>query len=144
MRLLMRDSPDRPGALEIFTRGFSAAARHVEEPIEEERRRWQQTVLGRRASLEARFRDLTSQWKEDTEYYSTMAQIASHPAYQEIIDMGWPALPFILKDLGENGGMWFGALYAITQQDPVPPEDRGYIDRMTRAWLRWGVQNNVL
>lgn len=52
--------------------------------------------------------------------------------------MGAVALSLILEDLRENSGHWYWALKAISNEDPVPPEDRGAIKSMKAAWLRWG------
>lgn len=90
---------------------------------------------------EKRFRDLVAKWKADTMYVSSVTQMATHPAYQQIIGMGRSALPLLLRELAENGGHWFWALKAITGDDPVPPEDRGNVARMTAAWLAWGRAN---
>jgi len=91
-----------------------------------------------------RFRRLARQWKEDTRWSSSTNQIAMHPAYQAIIGMGEEALPLILQDLGSNSGHWYWALKAISNQDPVPPSDRGAIKRMNAAWLRWGEQKGLV
>jgi len=35
-------------------------------------------------------------------------------------------------------GHWHRALRQITGADPVPPADRGNLDKAAEAWLRWG------
>lgn len=129
---------------ERATPGVSAAARVVDQSIEEAWEHWQVTITSRRGTLESEFQQLAQQWKEETEFQSAAERIAMHPAYQRIIGMGREALPFILRDLQDTHDMWFWALAAITGENPVPEEDRGYIDRMTRAWVRWGVRRNVI
>jgi hypothetical protein len=53
--------------------------------------------------------------------------------------MGPAAIPFILKDLQDNGpNHWFWALHAITEENPVPKDHPGDIVAMTEAWLQWG------
>jgi hypothetical protein len=64
--------------------------------------------------------------------------MVDHPAYQEIIALGPPAIPLLLAELRMEARYWFAALSAITGQDPVPAEDRGSVRKMTDAWLRWG------
>jgi hypothetical protein len=44
----------------------------------------------------------------------------------------------LLRKLEQDPYLWFLPLRAITGADPVPPEQRGNVDRMTEAWLRWG------
>ncbi|WP_202807551.1 hypothetical protein [Leptolyngbya sp. PCC 6406] len=61
-----------------------------------------------------------------------------HYAYQQIIDMGTGAMPFILQDMKANLTHWFWALYIITGVNPVKPEDEGRIHKMADAWWAWG------
>lgn len=67
-----------------------------------------------------------------------------HPAYQQIIGMGPEVVPLLLRDLAETESHWFWALRVITNDNPVPPEHRGRVDRMISAWLSWGMRNNLL
>lgn len=91
-----------------------------------------------------RFSRLSHQWREATKWLSSTTDIAMHPAYQAIIGMGSEALPMILEDLRTNSGHWYWALKAISNEDPVPPSDRGAIKKMKNAWLRWGEQTGIL
>jgi len=89
--------------------------------------------------LEERFVRLASEWKKDTCLSSKIRDKVAHLAYQKIIGMGPAAIPFILKDLQENGpNHWFWALHAITEENPVPQDHPGDIVAMTEAWLQWG------
>jgi hypothetical protein len=90
-----------------------------------------------------RFRTLARRWRDETVHLSSTSAIAAHPAYQQIIGMGRVALPFILRELEEQGGHWFWALKAITGIDPVPSEQRGRIQTMKQAWLRWGREQGL-
>ncbi|MCI0379537.1 MAG: hypothetical protein L0215_18160 [Gemmataceae bacterium] len=90
-----------------------------------------------------RFNRLARQWREDTLWLSSTTEIAMHPAYQAIIGMGTDALPLILEDLRTNSGHWYWALKAISNEDPVPPTDRGVIRKMKAAWLKWGQQKGI-
>ena len=58
-------------------------------------------------SAEEHFLQLLSEWRKDTAFQSSPRVITSHPAYQQIIDIGEPALPFIFEDMRENGGWWY-------------------------------------
>ena len=89
------------------------------------------------AKMQARFDQLAAQWLEDTEWFSSSSEIIQHPAYHEIISMGMPALPWIMRSLEETGGHWFWALRAITGEDPVPIDELGDVAAMTARWLAW-------
>jgi len=65
-----------------------------------------------------------------------------HPAYQQIIALGPPVIPLILRELRERPDHWFWALNAITGEDPVGPEDD--FDQAVEAWLRWGRERGYL
>lgn len=91
-----------------------------------------------------RFRRLAQQWSTETRWVSSTTQLAMHPAYQGIIGMGRDVLPFILEELRSNSGQWYWALKAISNEDPVPPRDRGLVKRMDQAWLRWGERKGLI
>jgi hypothetical protein len=59
--------------------------------------------------------------------------------------MGESALPFILKDLADNGPHdWFWALTAITEENPITQDIAGNMVAMTEVWLRWGITAGYL
>ena len=96
-------------------------------------------------AIEQRFNRLASLWKSETELYSKVTKRILHPAYQKIIGMGETAIPFILKDLVDNGpDDWFWALTAITDQNPITEAIAGNMRAMTEAWLLWGTQAGYL
>jgi hypothetical protein len=123
---------------------LSDAATCVDQLIRDARSHWNETITSERASLAGRFRHLAAWWKRDSEFQSSPSRIALHSAYQQIIGMGREALPLILRDLEQTQAPWFWALQAISGEDPVRAEDRGYIDRMTTAWIRWGKQRKLV
>ena len=90
------------------------------------------------------FRRLCAEWKADTCFSSSMADIAVHPAYQRIIGMGYEAVGLILDDLRDEPHWWFWALRAITGEDPVHPSAKGRIREMARAWLQWGQERGLV
>jgi hypothetical protein len=65
------------------------------------------------------------------------------PSYQKIIGMGWAAVPLMLEDLKNEPRHWFWALRAITDVNPVPPQDAGNVRKMADAWVKWGRQNSI-
>src|SRR5579883_3302146 len=89
------------------------------------------------AGLRERFRRLTAEWKEQSRYLSNSAQMAMLRPYQRIIGMGWPAVPLILEEMQREPDQWFWALEAITEENPVPPDAAGYVQRSVDAWLEW-------
>jgi hypothetical protein len=92
-------------------------------------------------SIEERFRKLEATWTAETGYLSSYTDIVEHPAFREIIRLGEPVVPLMLRDLEERPRLWVWALPEITGADPVPPQEGGNITKMTEAWLRWGRAN---
>jgi hypothetical protein len=84
-----------------------------------------------------KFRQLADQWREQTRAVSSDSDIVANFAYHQIMGMGERALPFIFDEMQTHGGRWFWALRAITGENPVRPEDRGNVRRMTATWLEW-------
>jgi len=67
-----------------------------------------------------------------------------HPSYQKIIRMPENVVvPLLLRELRSNGGFWFPALTAITDQNPVDPRYAGNVKKMTEAWLEWGRKRGI-
>lgn len=95
-------------------------------------------------SVPERFQRLAAEWKEQSRYLSNSAQMALLRPYQRIIGMGSPVVPLILEELRREPDQWFWALEAITEENPVPPEDMGKVRRMAEAWIRWGEREGVL
>jgi hypothetical protein len=89
-------------------------------------------------TVEERFRRLEATWTAETGYLSSYPDIVAHPAFQEIIRMGEPVVPLMLRDLEERPRLWVWALPEITGTGPVPPAEGGNIAKMSEAWLRWG------
>ena len=100
--------------------------------------------LAQQANQRERFLRLRDQWKERSRYLSNTAQMALLDPYQRIIGMGVAAVPFILDELRREPDHWFWALEAITEENPVSPDDAGRVPAMTAAWLRWGVEHGFL
>jgi hypothetical protein len=88
--------------------------------------------------LETKFQLLAEKWDEETCFLSDSTKIAAHPAYQEVIRMGMPVVPLLLREMEKDHSHWFEALRAITGENPVPPEHRGRIPAMVQDWLAWG------
>ncbi len=96
------------------------------------------------------FNELYRQWQASRKKISSIAgDITRNPFYFRIVGMGSRALPFIFSHLQDETKVgqpdhWFPALNAITGVDPVPPQDRGKIKQMARAWLEWATREGYL
>lgn len=123
------------------------------------RRRIQQQLAEHKAAREARRRTvryvalrqleqtftlLANRWARDTAHLSSSPQTAMDPSYQQIIGLGRPAIPLILRRLQRRSDHWFWALRSITGENPVAPADVGDLDKMRRAWLRWGTERGLI
>lgn len=97
--------------------------------------------ISRQNNLYLNFLKFVRIWKKETRSLSSIIDICMHPAYQRIIGMGHSAVPLILKELQREEDHWFWALKAITGENPIQPQNRGDIERMTEDWLRWGREN---
>lgn len=93
-------------------------------------------------SAQNRFNRLAEEWRKDTRAVSVLKRKVRHPAYQQIIQMQWEAVPLILRELSERPDDWFPALYAITGQDPV--SEGSTFDQAVEAWLAWGKAKHLL
>jgi hypothetical protein len=92
-------------------------------------------------SIEQKFQRLAAVWRAETGHFSSTTKMFDHPAYQEIIGMGQDVVPSLLRDLEKEPDHWFAALRAITGAQPVPPEGRGSIEKMSEAWLSWAKEH---
>lgn len=94
--------------------------------------------------LEERFHRLAAEWREQRGPLSLSQEICMMRPYQEIIGMGPAVVPLLLRELRRRPDQWFWALRMITGANPVPEEDRGRVDRMVAAWVRWGEEHGHL
>ncbi len=95
-------------------------------------------------NIEVQFDDLATEWKHSNQIISDWNQIILHPCYQRIIGLGPKVIPYILKDLKQNGGHWSWALQSLTGENPVADEDAGKIRKITEAWLNWGKEKGFI
>lgn len=90
-----------------------------------------------------KFKRLVAVWRTEQDPFSSILNF-DHPAYQSIIEMGMPAVPFILKELQEDPDYWFWALQEITKENPILPEHEGNLDNMITDWLTWGKEKGYI
>jgi len=88
--------------------------------------------------LEDRFRKLVAQWKAESLFLSSSTAMAELPSYQNIIALGPPVVPLLLRELNREPDHWFWALKVLTGADPIPEEQRGKIREMAKTWVQWG------
>jgi hypothetical protein len=100
--------------------------------------------LAERLTTEERFRRLAAEWKQQSGYMSNSHKMAMLRPYQAIIGMGLPVVPLILEELRRQPDHWFWALESITDENPIPEEARGYVDRMADAWVAWGKREGII
>ncbi|HEY0139476.1 MAG TPA: PAS domain-containing protein [Thermoanaerobaculia bacterium] len=94
--------------------------------------------------IEQRFARLAAEWREARGPLALSKEICMMRPYQEIIGMGPAVVPLLLRELRQRPDQWFWALRMITGANPVREEDRGYVDRMVAAWVRWGEEHGHL
>jgi hypothetical protein len=94
-------------------------------------------------ALREKFTRLKAEWKAGRGPHSSMVQLVMHPAYQKIIGMGPGVVPLLLRELEDNLDIWFWALRAITEENPVPKEARGDGEATARSWLDWARQQGI-
>lgn len=91
-------------------------------------------------TLEKKFYRLADSWQNAVAHLSSSSKRDNHPAYREIIALGPPVVPLLLRDLERTNRHWFVALSAITKANPIAPDDAGNICNMVQAWVDWGKQ----
>lgn len=97
------------------------------------------------SDLESRFLKLAERWERETAFLSATPMIILHDSYQEIMAMGPPVVPILLRDMQKTHRQWFWALAHLSNgTDPVPERDRGKVDKMVAAWIAWGKQTGKI
>lgn len=93
---------------------------------------------------EVDFMSFASSWREQTTGITAISEKFLNENYLKIIGMGEKVLPYIFKDLQENGGHWFIALESITHENPVHENDFGNIPKMTNDWIDYALEHGYL
>ena len=97
--------------------------------------------ISRQTDMHWNFGRLVNVWKNETGHLSSIRDRCMHPAYQRIMGMGSAVVPLILREMQREPDLWFWALKYITGDNPIRPEHRGQIDKMTEDWSAWGRRN---
>jgi len=89
----------------------------------------------------SRFYRLLRAWRYDTATTSRLQDKLDHPAFNQIIEIGKPAVPLIVRELIVRPDFLFLTLHRIVGEDVVPPGvgPHGAIE----AWLAWATRNRV-
>lgn len=100
------------------------------------------TELLRLLKLQERFEYLAENWSNETAHHSNIHIRTQHPSYQEIISIGEPAIPLILKRLQIHPDHWFVALSQISGEDGGVPAET--FNEAVKNWLEWGKQKGYI
>ena len=101
-------------------------------------------VIEERSGNWIKFHDLAKQWRAERGARSSITEAATLQPYQHIIGMGPDAIEPIITQLkleGDDPDQWFWALRAVTNVNPVNPEDQGDFAKMAQAWIKWAQDN---
>lgn len=93
---------------------------------------------------ELKFLILAERVKEETKWYSFIAQKTQSPAYRKLLDMGEAIIPFVLKYLDLQPVIWFHTLHKLTGENPVAEANSGNIEQMKKDWLQWGKKRKLI
>lgn len=91
-----------------------------------------------RSQDEIKFDLLTQRWLQDISGISDVDEIIENQNYQEMIAMGWVAVPLILQQLEVAPKQWFFALETITGETLGEDDLAGDVSALSAAWLNWG------
>jgi hypothetical protein len=99
-------------------------------------------------SLVLRFREQADKWDRETRHLSSPTQRIMHPSYQAILGMGQEhreeVIRLLILDMQQHRRAWFWALSYLTQDNPISPADSGKMDKMIKAWVKWGGRKGIL
>ena len=87
-----------------------------------------------------RFHYLVSQWRKERGATSSITEMVMCRSHLHIIGTGPVAIPFILREMedeGDDPDMWFVALQMLTGADPVTDDARGNFKKMAVLWFDW-------
>jgi hypothetical protein len=87
---------------------------------------------------EERFNQVASDWLTATGHLSSIRRKLDHPLYRELVSMGEPAVPLILKAISRRPSRLVRALADITREDPADRASAENILDVIQAWITWG------
>jgi hypothetical protein len=92
--------------------------------------------------LRERFNQLKTLWAEETKMLSSTTQINNNSHYRQMVALGPDIIPFVIDELRAESNHWFSLLRELTGENPIIDADRGYMDRMAKAWIKWWDERN--
>jgi len=93
-------------------------------------------------ALRQLFEELADTWRRETKGAPFFITQLTHWAYLRIIGLGPKALPLILRELERETDHWFGALNAISGEDPAEGVEE--FEEAAVRWLEWGRATGLL
>jgi hypothetical protein len=103
-----------------------------------------ETLADEDRALELDFQRYKTEWKAQPSSASAPEDIIRAWPYRAIIALGPEVIPLILLELEKEPDDWFWALAILTGANPVPEDAQGKLAEMTKAWLKWGRDNNYI
>lgn len=116
----------------------AVATTTARSPVSEDRQLRRRAPIYKQLTIEDRFRILSQRWKQESQPLSSTSEMARLGSYRQIILMGRQAIPLLLRELQREPDYWFMALEEISGTNPVRDNERGRLQLMADAWLRWG------
>lgn len=102
---------------------------------------------GVRNDFEDMFYRLADRWQLGTAFDSYVGVIQGHPAYRQIVDLGMPAVPLILRELQiDPDDDWLDILAEIVGEDSpiIPQELEEKPQPKIDIWLEWGRSRGLI
>lgn len=87
-------------------------------------------------NIEDVFEELYKQWREKTKFDSFIGN-STDIYHERIVQLGYGAVPFIIKKLKTEHAHLFIALNRITGENPVKKENMGNVRKMSEDWIQW-------
>lgn len=95
-------------------------------------------TVERTVDLEQRFALLAERWWMEVGGRSISTQMMDSEAFREIVELGEPAVPLILREMEHSHLHWHLALREITGENPAASAQPGKVEEIRTAWLDWG------
>lgn len=124
------------GYLDTFAEPYLIVLKKVNGKIVEE--------VKKDNSLETKFNDFVITWKRATSNIPSIRRRLKHNSYQEIINLGKPVLPLLLKEMESNPDHWMVALSVLSGANPVPKNAAEDVKRAAQLWIEWGKKAKLI
>jgi hypothetical protein len=82
------------------------------------------------------FNSYAQEWRTKAEHLSSIKKMVAISSYRQIINLGKPAIPLVLRELDERPNFWFTALRELTGEREIG-KGQDFKDAR-KAWLAWG------